>query len=86
MDPNRSSWNPESQSNTQVPRRNSTPAAEPRRSEPAAPERASRRIGYGLPCANCKTYYAADLTACPYCGCPERIASSSAPVPATELK
>ena len=86
MDPNRSSWNPESQSNTQVPRRNTTPAAEPRRSEPAAPERASRRIGYGLPCANCKTYYAADLTACPYCGCPERIASSSAPVPATELK
>jgi hypothetical protein len=86
MDPNRSSWNPESEPSTQVPRRGATPAAEPRRGEPAATERASRRIGYGLPCANCKTYYAADLTACPYCGCPERIASSTAPVPATELK
>jgi hypothetical protein len=39
-----------------------------------------------LPCANCKTYYTADLNACPYCGCQERIASSTAPVPATELK
>jgi hypothetical protein len=33
----------------------------------------SRRIGYGLPCAQCKTYYAADLTACPICNSPQRV-------------
>jgi hypothetical protein len=81
MDPNRSSWNPESEPNTQAPHR-----TEPRRSEQPSAEKAVRRAGYGLPCANCKTYYTADLTACPYCGCQERIASSTAPVPATELK
>ncbi len=86
MDPNRSSWNQESEQSSQVPRRNQTTPAEARRNEAPNGERAGRRIGYGLPCANCKTYYAADLTACPYCGCPERIASSTAPVPATELK
>ena len=87
MDPNQSSWNPEGESSTQVPRRNNT--AEVRRAEPVnveRGERVSRRAGYGLPCANCKTYYAADLPACPYCGCPERLASNAAPVPATELK
>jgi hypothetical protein len=28
---------------------------------------------YGLPCANCKTYYAADLPACPICGAMQRV-------------
>ena len=28
---------------------------------------------YGLPCANCRLYYAAELTACPICGCGDRI-------------
>lgn len=82
MDPNRSSWNPESEPSPQAPRR----SAEARRSEQPSAERAVRRPGYGLPCANCKTYYTADLNACPYCGSAERIASSTAPVPATELK
>lgn len=91
MDPNRSSWKPEVEQNTQVPRRNSTPAAEVRRTEQRGisgeqEEGTRRRVGYGLPCANCRTYYAADLTACPYCGCPDRIAPSAAPTPATELK
>jgi hypothetical protein len=27
----------------------------------------------GLPCARCKTYFAAGLGACPICGCNERI-------------
>ena len=88
MDPNQSSWNPEGEASTQVPRRNTT-TAEVHRAEPAnveRGERVSRRTGYGLPCANCKTYYAADLPACPYCGCPERLVSNTAPVPATELK
>ncbi len=86
MDPNRSSWNPESEQGNQIARRSTTPSTEARHSEPTSTERVGRRVGYGLPCANCKTYYAADLTACPYCGCPDRIASSVAPVPATELK
>ena len=33
----------------------------------------SRVIRYGLPCANCKIYYSADLTACPICHCEERV-------------
>lgn len=32
-----------------------------------------RRTGYGLPCAKCKTYYAADLSACPVCKAEERV-------------
>jgi hypothetical protein len=32
-----------------------------------------RRIGYGLPCVKCKTYYAADLSACPVCKTEERM-------------
>jgi len=29
--------------------------------------------GYGLPCAKCKTYYPADLVACPICKSTERV-------------
>jgi hypothetical protein len=32
-----------------------------------------RRIGYGLPCIKCKTYYAADLSSCPVCKTEERV-------------
>jgi hypothetical protein len=32
-----------------------------------------KQIGYGLPCANCKTYYAADLNSCPVCHSPQRV-------------
>src|SRR6266436_8842565 len=32
-----------------------------------------RRIGYGLPCVKCNTYYAADLSACPVCKSEERV-------------
>jgi hypothetical protein len=32
-----------------------------------------RRIGYGLPCVKCKTYYAADLSMCPVCQSEERV-------------
>jgi hypothetical protein len=32
-----------------------------------------RRIGYGLPCLKCKTYYAADLPMCPVCKTEERV-------------
>jgi hypothetical protein len=33
-----------------------------------------RRVGYGMPCAKCKTYYAANLNACPVCKATERVA------------
>ena len=32
-----------------------------------------RRVGYGLPCVKCKTYYAADLSMCPVCKTEERV-------------
>jgi hypothetical protein len=39
----------------------------------AAQQLGPRRTGYGLPCAKCKTYYAADLSACPVCKTEERV-------------
>jgi len=39
----------------------------------SAPALSPRRAGYGLPCAKCKTYYPADLAACPVCRETERV-------------
>lgn len=30
----------------------------------------------GLPCSRCSAYYAADLEACPICGCKQRISAA----------
>jgi len=49
------------------------------------PPIAAKHTGYGLPCAHCKTYYAADLPACPICKSPQRV-SPSAPPPASALR
>ena len=43
------------------------------KSFPASAQLGPRRIGYGLPCIKCKTYYAADLSACPVCKTEERV-------------
>ncbi len=40
-----------------------------------------KRVGYGLPCAKCKTYYAVNLKACPVCKCPERVTAQTVSVP-----
>jgi hypothetical protein len=48
-----------------------------------APEISPKPVGYGLPCAKCRTYYAADLHACPVCRTPERVSPTAAPVRAT---
>ena len=40
---------------------------------------AARPVGYGLPCAKCKTYYASNLMACPVCKSPQRV-SANAPL------
>jgi len=34
---------------------------------------APKHTGYGLPCARCRTYYAADLAACPVCHYVQRV-------------
>jgi hypothetical protein len=46
----------------------------------AAPQIAPRQRGYGLPCAKCKTYYAADMANCPICQAAERVSAVQAPV------
>ena len=40
---------------------------------PAGLQLGPRRAGYGLPCAKCRTYYAADLAVCPVCKTEERV-------------
>lgn len=46
-----------------------------------AAEITPKRVGYGLPCANCGTYYAADESACPICKSPERVSAKAAVSP-----
>jgi hypothetical protein len=45
-----------------------------------APQIVPKQAGYGMPCANCKTYYAADLNACPVCKAAERLSPTAVPV------
>lgn len=47
------------------------------RSDAAATPRTS---GYGLPCANCRLYYPANLDTCPACNSSERVSSMVAPI------
>jgi len=69
------------------------PIAQPASAQPPdqRPERSSAAVrpsasenrkpaGYGLPCAKCRTYYAADLTSCPVCKSSERVS----PMPMTK--
>ena len=46
--------------------------------KPGAP--AAKPVGYGLPCAKCRKYYAANLGACPVCKSTQRVAPA-APLP-----
>jgi hypothetical protein len=41
-----------------------------------------KAVGYGLPCTKCKTYFAANLTACPVCKNTERVSATAVLVPA----
>jgi hypothetical protein len=50
---------------------------------PIAPQIVPKQAGYGMPCANCKTYYAADLKVCPVCKGGERVSPAAAPVRST---
>ena len=42
-------------------------------SRSAAAKPLAPTVRYGLPCANCRIYYPAELTACPVCSCGERV-------------
>jgi hypothetical protein len=39
-----------------------------------------RDSGFGMPCANCRLYYPADLDACPACNSNERVSPTAIPV------
>ena len=48
----------------------------------------TKHYGYGLPCSKCKTYYGADLAACPVCKNPQRVSPVEAVInvaPAEQL-
>jgi hypothetical protein len=40
-----------------------------------------KSVGYGMPCANCRLYYPADVDSCPACNGKERISPSVLPAP-----
>ena len=46
-----------------------------------AQEPAPRRSFYGLPCANCGTYYDSDLSVCPTCKSSERVSPTATTIP-----
>jgi hypothetical protein len=68
---------------TEIQRPEATPSA-PAMATPPAPhsDLAPKVFGYGLPCAKCKTYFAANLTACPVCKNTERVSPTAVLVPA----
>jgi hypothetical protein len=52
---------------------------------PAASQN-TKAIGYGLPCARCRAYYPADMTACPICKTLERVSPTAVPpLPVTPI-
>jgi len=55
----------------------------PMQTPPSGVEAATpRAVGYGLPCANCRAYYPADMAACPICKTRERVSPTDvAPLP-----
>src|SRR5437588_9111181 len=67
--------------NVVQPQNEVRPASVVPQSPAAAPQLGPKRVGYGLPCAKCKTYYAADLRACPVCKCPDRVTAKTVAAP-----
>jgi len=47
----------------------------------AGAQEATRKTGFGLPCAHCRTYYPADLKECPVCKSSERVSATAFPAP-----
>jgi hypothetical protein len=44
-----------------------------------------KRSGFGLPCAKCRTYYSADLPACPVCRSNERVSTTAPEIQSTAV-
>lgn len=57
--------------------RRTVPSARTPLATPAAAPSA-KPLGYGLPCAKCRKYYAASLSACPVCKSTERVSPMAA--------
>jgi len=52
---------------------------------PAVAATVTRAIGYGMPCANCRAYYPADMQACPICHAKERVSATAVgPIPGSQ--
>jgi len=49
------------------------------------PKNAPRQLGYGLPCAKCRTYYSASLVLCPVCNSSERVSPVTAGIPTASV-
>jgi hypothetical protein len=67
---------------------NSTSGTAAARAPERHPGNVAHHVGYGLPCAKCKTYYTADLQVCPVCKSQQRVmpvASFAAVSPAEQL-
>jgi hypothetical protein len=60
--------------------------ASSRQNVPGAAEAAPRRVGYGLPCAKCRTYFAANLPACPVCKSAERVSPNAVSVQSSAVR
>jgi hypothetical protein len=69
---------------------NATPnpecAARPAEAVSSTLELTPKPTGYGLPCAKCRTYYSADMAACPVCRTRERVLPLAVISPATTLR
>jgi hypothetical protein len=63
---------------TVLPQAGNTQAVERSTRANSGQPTAGKAAGYGLPCAKCKTYYAADLKVCPICNGAERVSPLAA--------
>jgi hypothetical protein len=59
--------------------RRPNPASPDRRTFAAPGEAAYKFSGYGMPCAKCRLYYAANLDVCPTCNAQERVSPNLVP-------
>lgn len=56
----------------------STGSSQPAAQAQTAESLRTGAVGYGLPCAKCKTYYSASLESCPICKAAERVSPTEA--------
>jgi hypothetical protein len=60
-----------------LPSSSDAQSSAPRPNPPAARPVMPKATGYGMPCSNCKTYYAADVKVCPVCKATERVSTKA---------